>query len=416
MIFNSNTTSLGTSVPMAEGYDCSYGAALALVESARNDYAMFRAMLDVDAREIQIQRESAGYVTEGQIVALAEAATGGIWNKIKELFQKLAAKIKTIFNTFMSKIRSLYTSDKQMVKKYEKELYRKTHLGNLQVKWVKYKPNYTSDALDTSHKYELDKFDGWNDDADERMKYFLLDGISPDDFNSDMDDKFADGGEASTEDLKDVGGIRAVCNFLSSYEKDLRELERKTKDLVKTADNLAKDADKKAKEKIDAARGLTKKTGETLSADDQANNAKIDAVDDANKSFDMATAYQDVVLKATQWVLNTKKTEYKQYKAAFMKAIAADDKKLESTLLEAVGEAAEQEVDSVIDRAISKEELSELNKANTNVIDSDVSDDYDKLTYGPDKYTDDYYGTKAGSVDTNINSKSESAFFGKLFY
>ena len=42
MIFNSNTTSLGTDhYAMAEGYDCSYGCALALIESARNEYKMF---------------------------------------------------------------------------------------------------------------------------------------------------------------------------------------------------------------------------------------------------------------------------------------------------------------------------------------------------------------------------------------
>ena len=41
MIFNSNTTSLGSTIPMAEGYDGSIGCAKALIESAQNDYAMF---------------------------------------------------------------------------------------------------------------------------------------------------------------------------------------------------------------------------------------------------------------------------------------------------------------------------------------------------------------------------------------
>ena len=78
MIFNSNTTSLGTDhYAMAEGYDCSYGCALALVESARNEYKMFRAMLDIDARELQIQRESGGYVAESQVMILTESAISG---------------------------------------------------------------------------------------------------------------------------------------------------------------------------------------------------------------------------------------------------------------------------------------------------------------------------------------------------
>jgi hypothetical protein len=139
MIFNNNTTSLGGNIPMAEGYDCSYGTALALVESARNDYAMFRAMLNVESRELQIRNESAGYVTEGEIMALTEATLGGIWNKIKELFSKLIAKIKAIFHTFLSKIDSLYKTDSQMVKKYKTEILRKGSIGNLEVKWRKVK-------------------------------------------------------------------------------------------------------------------------------------------------------------------------------------------------------------------------------------------------------------------------------------
>ena len=50
MIFNMNTN-YSNNIPMAEGYDGSIGCAKALVESARNDYAMFRAMLESDARE-----------------------------------------------------------------------------------------------------------------------------------------------------------------------------------------------------------------------------------------------------------------------------------------------------------------------------------------------------------------------------
>jgi cell fate (sporulation/competence/biofilm development) regulator YlbF (YheA/YmcA/DUF963 family) len=48
MIFDSNRTSLGSSIPMAEGYNCSYGPALALIESANNDLAVFKAILDSD--------------------------------------------------------------------------------------------------------------------------------------------------------------------------------------------------------------------------------------------------------------------------------------------------------------------------------------------------------------------------------
>ena len=51
--------------------------------------------------------------------------------------------------------------------------------------------------------------------------------------------------------------------------------------------------------------------------------------------------------------------------------------------------------------------------------DADVSDDPDKLTYGPDKYTDDASWDDAeGSIDTCIGGGKveESAYFGKMFY
>ena len=140
MIFNNNTTSLGSiNIPMAEGYDCSYGCALALVESARNDYAMFRAMLDADARELAIKNESTGYVAESQVSALHEAATGGILNKIKQLIQKLVAKIKAIFHSFAAKINTLFMKDKDLIKKYRTEVLSKKNIDKLEVKWRKVK-------------------------------------------------------------------------------------------------------------------------------------------------------------------------------------------------------------------------------------------------------------------------------------
>ena len=138
MIFDSNMTALSAStVPMAEGYDCSYGAALALVESARNDLAVFRAMLNVDAKETAIRRENGGYMTEAQYSIICESALTGIWTKIKEFFSKLIAKVKAIFHTLISKLDAIFKSNKELVKKYKEEVRRKSNIGKLEVKWRK---------------------------------------------------------------------------------------------------------------------------------------------------------------------------------------------------------------------------------------------------------------------------------------
>ena len=109
MIFDNNTTSLGSmNIPMAEGYDGNIGVALALIESARNDYSMFKGLLAVDAKELAINNESAGFVNESEVIALKEASVKGIVDKIKQLFTKLIAKIKSIFHTVISKLNGLY--------------------------------------------------------------------------------------------------------------------------------------------------------------------------------------------------------------------------------------------------------------------------------------------------------------------
>lgn len=460
MIFNSNTTSLGTDhYAMAEGYDCSYGCALALVESARNEYKMFRAMLDIDARELQIQRESSGYVAESQIMVLTESTVSGIWNKIKELFKKLAEKLKAIFHTFMSKINGLYMKDKELVKKYSKELYRKSNIGNLEVKWINYTDKFRENALVLKNPFAITSsstyadtfgssskrdgnqkdysgqkavFTGWDSDQDKRHEHYCPEGVDYDTFDSDMDDKYADGGDVDTLELKDtkIGGIRAIIQFMENRSTELKTLKRTTDNLIKYIDKIVKEADKQANEKAKAykdAKPVMHKKGETKSdgstyAEDTEDDSNVTAAQGdsvfANQAHEMAVAYQNVLTKAVNWVLTADKKDYAQHKAAFMKAVAANNDKLsESTYLDAVAEAAEQEVEDVISSALSKEELSKINNASLNVMDSDVSDDPSKLTYGPDYYTDNQsYVRTSGSVDTDINSKSESAYFSGLFY
>ena len=103
-----------------------------------------------------------------------------------------------------------------------------------------------------------------------------------------------------------------------------------------------------------------------------------------------------------------------------MKAIAANDKKLEESALylDAVAEAACQEVEDVISGALSTEELSKICNASKNVKDADVSDDPDKLTYGPNYYTrNGSYVPTDGSVDsTVVGKKSEAAEFAGMLY
>jgi hypothetical protein len=400
MIFSNNSTALGAgSIPMAEGYDCSFGPALALVEGARNDYAMFRAMLNVESRELQIRNESAGYVTEGEIAALAEAAGAGIWTKIKELFSKLIAKIKAIFHNFMAKLNSLTKSDKDMVKKYKVEILKKGNIENLEVKWRKVKSS-PIDKIASNDVYTsiIQLSSKWNEDANARFKEFA--GSEPDEYEVTLMGEFFDDDDATTYQIKEIGGIRKICDYLEAFEKKNNNITKFVNQISTSLGKLVKEADDKVKI---AAKSVT------------SNDPAEKDLENANHAYDMAVAYQDYMLKRSSIVIDAIKIEYKQNKAAFMKAIAANNKKLaEATLLSAIAEEAEQEVEDVISGSIDDVDLTNTNNASTNVLDPGVSSDPDELVYADDP---DYAeADTAGTVDTNVNSREESAFFGKMLY
>jgi hypothetical protein len=387
---------------MAEGYDCSFGPALALVEGARNDYAMFRAMLNVESRELQIRNESAGYVTEGEIAALQEATGSGIWTKIKELFSKLVAKIKAIFHNFMAKLNSLTKSDKEMVKKYKVEILKKGNIGKLEVKWRKLKSGNAIDQVTTlsTAVRGLNSFtQKYSEEYNARFKT-MSDPYKcePDELEEVfMSEVFADD-DATTYTIDEIGGPRSICKYLEDFEGKKKNITKLVNDMTRDLDKLVKEANTK----IDEA---------AKSSDANAD----DNIQAASHTYDMAVAYQDFMLKRSSLAMDAIKIEYKQNKAAFMKAIAANNKKLaEATLLDAIAEEAEQEVEDVISGSIDDVDLTNTNNASTNVLDPGVSSDPDALVYADDPdYTE---ADTAGTVDTNVNSREESAFFGKMLY
>lgn len=405
MIFNSNTTSLNTSnVVMAEGYDCSYGPALALVEAAEMDYKMFCAMLNVDAYEMQVRRESAGYVAESQIVSIAEATIGEIWEKIVKFFKDLAAKIAAIAKTAWAKLSQLWTSDKKLLDKYESTAKGAPKVGEIKIKWITYDLSKLNNLFSNINKYEEET--GWEDNKDDRIKYFTK-GKSLKDFEKLLNREITGSEEpkASEKTIADVGGIDTIINMIKNFAAEY-------KDYQKICNNVSADC----KALSEAAKKNIKAEKNYNAASDKGNEG---GVTNAKKAYDMAQALNEVVMTYLRVCDKACKNHYKQAKAAFMKAVAAGNKPAEAkneAYLDAIGEAAEQEVDDVIDSTISKEKFDDLNKASLDITDSSISNDPDDLVYSPDKYTDDLYGTKVGTIDTEINSKEESAFFGQLFY
>ena len=498
MIFNSNTTSLGSTIPMAEGYDGSIGCAKALIESAQNDYAMFRAMLESDAREIQAMKS--GYVNESEIISLQEATIGGIWNKIKELFKKLIAKIKSIFANFLAKFRGLYMKDKELVKTYGQQVMRKSNLGNMSIKWRKTKDN--ENLMESAKTYEnaspddvVDKLDyyalqEWSSDTDKRWETITLvmkekgkfigdksDG--PSEYRQSIEDAIWEDNSPDEYDFKDIfSGAREMINSFDGGSKLISKCEKYVAKLTKVLDKRLKEYDKFAnqasKDVLDKNRpnsggdykwnysGKKLKTtggagddtdiedrivgswdgnttaanaykynldniknkydakhGKAASTGDEANAAFEMRAENASHEYDMAVVFNDAVLIYSNVQLEAIKEYYKQLKAVFMKAVTVSDKKLEESSIyaQAVAEAAEDEVEDVITKELSKHDnwLSSTSNAPETVLDPGVGG-YE-LGYEPDKWTDDYITPPtAGSKDSTIVGTSESAYFGSLLY
>lgn len=416
MIFDANTTSLGSSIPMAEGYDGAEGIALALVESARNDYAMFRAMLDADARELSLRKN--GYVSESEIMALTEATGGSIFKKIADLFKKLVAKIKSIFSNFIARFRGLYMKDKDLVKKYGNQIIRKSNIGNLEVKWRKLKSGNSFETLTTKCDIDSELADfekgvsdaTWDSDVDKRWNN-ITGSDSASEYKEKLEEELWEDESPETYKISELGGIRRIVNEFDGGQKAISKFESSVKKLTSRLDKKVKEYDKKANEAAKEYR--------QVADNDPSKSTKEAESERASHEYDMAVVLNDATLVYANVEIDALKIYYKQLKAAFMKAATANNDKLEESAIyaQAVAEAAEQEVEDVISGAISKEELSKINNASKDVIDADVSSDPDKLVYDPDYYTDNQSYVKTdGYKDSTIVGTEESGFFGSLLY
>ena len=422
MIFESNTTMLGTlDIPMAEGYDCSTGIARALIESAKNDMAMFRAMLEVDQREAIINRQTNGFVNESEIMALREAAGTGIWQKIKDLFTALIAKLKSIWNNFIAKLTGLMAKDATLVKKYKQQVLSKgAKLDRMQCKYSRFRSGFTLefDILEPE-QFSLNDFAGLYDKEESKMLNNiykrLYEGITSAENSKEFEDEIRELvlEDEETGDFKDYGiSMVTIINFLETYDKNINKLKSSIK---KSENNLGKIVREAERKVSTVTKGTKDDNGKT--------QVDATAIDDATKTYQVALKYQEAYLVMNRASINIITYVHKTVKAIFMKAVTINEKKLEESSIyaDAIAEAAATEVETVIKGAIASEEFSKFNNASTYVKDGDVTDDYNALTYGPDCYTPSKSCVPtSGTVDSDINGKiggkSEAAYFGSPLF
>ena len=400
MIFNSNSTKLGNTInyPVNEKYDGTLGCAIALVESARNDFAMFKAALAHDMQEFNHSTS----MNESAVIALNEATGDGFWRKIVDLLKKLGEKIKSIFYNVMAKLNGFFLKDKQLIKKYRTDILKKTYIGNLEVKWreVKNSPlekigSYIDSINDNTPEKILEdtQFESvqnvWKDESDERINHYIqqIDACKNSDVDSvedDLTDYFFEDEEVT--EIKDIkGGIVGIMNYLDGATTNIKKTKT---NIDKVLNKIAKAQRLAEKEITKAGKGELNSNYTNKDANKEEYTKEVeDNVKASSKVFDLINAYSVASTKISNIGIKCMNIEYKQAKAAFMKAVTANNEKLkESTYLDAVAEAVEDEVDDALAAGIQTSDIQDLSNASDNILDTGVSNDPDKLVYDYDGY------------------------------
>ena len=106
-----------------ESYDGIVGAYTAVEENAVNEHRIFESIIGRDFTEAYV---AAGALDESALEAVNEASLGGIWEKVKAFFKKMAEKISGVIKSIKDRIVIAFTRDgKELVRKYDKQIVRK---------------------------------------------------------------------------------------------------------------------------------------------------------------------------------------------------------------------------------------------------------------------------------------------------
>lgn len=148
------------------------GASRILAEAATNDLKMFEAIIGNDMQQAYVENAiNEGADLEDKLMALQEAATGGIFSKLKEFLKKIWEKITGLIMSFVRKIQGAVTSDnKKLVDKFKKSITtNSTKLKKMKFKFSKptgnaYKKPLTPDAINGEISDKTDEIFGMGQD------------------------------------------------------------------------------------------------------------------------------------------------------------------------------------------------------------------------------------------------------------
>ena len=126
------------------------GALMCVYENECNYNALMKA---AGLSELKYYKETAG----GDLFLNEAGAFGGFLSKAKEFFKKVLEKIKALFKRFFMTINKFFMSDKEWVKKYEKDVLRVTSIKDFEFKGYKFNSDLDNFALGAKYITEAAK-------------------------------------------------------------------------------------------------------------------------------------------------------------------------------------------------------------------------------------------------------------------
>ena len=311
------------------------GALMCVYENECNYNALMKA---AGLSELKYYKETAG----GDLFLNEAGAFGGFLSKAKEFFKKVLEKIKALFKKFFMTINKFFMSDKEWVKKYEKDVLRVTSIKDFEFKGYKFPSLDKADtqifdkivdaALDVTGDFDeaanikktsysdlrpAFKDEDEVDDEIERIRGKLIGESSADE--ADFRDKLKEFMYGDTEkDVLDDSDINLRQQL--QYIKD-------TKSATKTAENTQKTIDRMFKTTIKAYDDKIKEFGmlDDVERNDESGNiskAKNAAIKACNQYTKILKALSNDSTVATGMLCQALKDRNRQAKAICIKAVS----------------------------------------------------------------------------------------------
>jgi hypothetical protein len=336
-IYNTNNGSVSEST-FDPRYAMPDGPSLVVQEALETDQKFFDLFIEHDFVECGVNN---GVVSESTLEAIDENFATDVWEKIKQLLQKIKDKIVSIVKSAMVKLHAIFIKDnKALVEKYSKQ-YSNADKSKVEIKgWRDYDENAVK-KYDLKDIFEraCNNFTSDQDHKDQYKEDYSINELLSKTLNGKSTNASSYQGDyinevfatARTAKGDDIGNITTYLNDYESTVKSIKENQKKDEDAIaadqKLVDNFKKLSDDKTSSET------TRKQY-------------------SDKYSDAKTACTNMNILVGKWYgakLAALKKNMQQCRSAYIK-IAAYGAKTESTLVDAEIEAAEYELESSFDQ------------------------------------------------------------------